>query len=133
MQLQEKYPDDVLAVTLSVDFDGEDGKPSDELKTNVQSLLEELRINCVNIVCSDNVDQTLEALDVFSIPAVLIYDAAGKQGCRAVLCVEMSMGQMVEDVERSVAGQLPVHWYGKCGGEVPTPEEVMEEIRKLVK
>jgi len=47
--------------------------------------------------------------------------------------VEMSMGQMVEDVERSVAGQLPVNWYGKCGGEVPTPEEVMEEIRKLVK
>ncbi|MGI9570444.1 MAG: 3-methyl-2-oxobutanoate dehydrogenase subunit VorB [Desulfobulbia bacterium] len=70
---------------------------------------------------------------LFPFPKTAIYDAAGKQGCRAVLCVEMCMGQMVEDVERSVAGQLPVHWYGKCGGEVPTPEEVMEEIRKFVK
>jgi 2-oxoglutarate ferredoxin oxidoreductase subunit alpha len=69
---------------------------------------------------------------LFPFPKTAIYDAAGKQGCQTVLCVEMCMGQMVEDVERSVAGQLPVHWYGKCGGEVPTPEEVMEEIRKLV-
>jgi 2-oxoglutarate ferredoxin oxidoreductase subunit alpha len=68
---------------------------------------------------------------LFPFPKTAIYDAAGKQGCQSVLCVEMCMGQMVEDVERSVAGQLPVHWYGKCGGEVPTPEEVMEEIRKL--
>jgi 2-oxoglutarate ferredoxin oxidoreductase subunit alpha len=70
---------------------------------------------------------------LFPFPKTAIYDAAGKKGCQAVLCVEMCMGQMVEDVERSVAGQLPVNWYGKCGGEVPTPEEVMEEIRKLVK
>jgi 2-oxoglutarate ferredoxin oxidoreductase subunit alpha len=70
---------------------------------------------------------------LYPFPKKAIYDAAGKQGCRAVLCVEMSMGQMVEDVERSVSGQRPVFWYGKCGGEVPTPEEVMEEIRKLDK
>jgi len=69
---------------------------------------------------------------LFPFPKTAIYDAAGKQGCLAILCVEMSMGQMVEDVERSVAGQLPVHWYGKCGGEVPTPEEVMEEVQKLM-
>jgi len=69
---------------------------------------------------------------LFPFPNTAIYDAAGKQGCRAVLCVEMCMGQMVEDVERSVAGLLPVHWYGKCGGEVPTPEEVIEEVQKLM-
>ncbi len=69
---------------------------------------------------------------LFPFPNTAIYDAAGKQGCRSVLCVEMCMGQMVEDVERSVAGQLPVQWYGKCGGEVPTPEEVMEEVQKLM-
>ena len=68
---------------------------------------------------------------LFPFPKTAIYDAVAKKDCRAVLCVEMSMGQMVEDVERSVAGQLPVHWYGKCGGEVPTPEEVIEEIKKL--
>ncbi len=70
---------------------------------------------------------------LFPFPKTAIYDAAGKKSCRAALCVEMCMGQMVEDVERSVSGQRPVHWYGKCGGEVPTPEEVIEEVRKLVK
>ena len=69
---------------------------------------------------------------LFPFPCQAILDAAEKQSCQAVLSVEMSMGQMVEDVERSVLGKRPVHWYGKCGGEVPTPEEVMEEIRKLL-
>jgi 2-oxoglutarate/2-oxoacid ferredoxin oxidoreductase subunit beta len=44
----------------------------------------------------------------------------------------MSMGQMVEDVERSVKGQRPVQWYGKCGGEVPTPEEIMELVKPRI-
>jgi 2-oxoglutarate ferredoxin oxidoreductase subunit alpha len=67
---------------------------------------------------------------LFPFPKAAIYNAAAKPSCRVVLCVEMCMGQMIEDVERSVSGQRPVHWYGKCGGEVPTPEEVMEEVKK---
>jgi len=39
---------------------------------------------------------------------------------------------MVEDVERSVMGKRPVRWYGKCGGEVPDPEEIMNEVKALV-
>jgi 2-oxoglutarate ferredoxin oxidoreductase subunit alpha len=39
---------------------------------------------------------------------------------------------MLEDVERSVSGSCPVQWYGKCGGEVPTPEEIMETIRSFL-
>ena len=69
---------------------------------------------------------------LFPFPHQAILKAADKQSCQAVLSVEMCMGQMVEDVERSVQGRRPVAWYGKCGGEVPTPEEVMEEIQKLV-
>jgi 2-oxoglutarate ferredoxin oxidoreductase subunit alpha len=42
------------------------------------------------------------------------------------------MGQMLEDVERAVKGKRPVSWYGKCGGEVPTPEEVMEAVENLM-
>jgi 2-oxoglutarate ferredoxin oxidoreductase subunit alpha len=69
---------------------------------------------------------------LFPFPRQAVYDAASKPGCRAVISIEMSMGQLVEDVELSVKGSRPVHWYGKCGGEVPTPEEVMEEITKLI-
>ncbi len=67
---------------------------------------------------------------VFPFPRKAIYEAADKPSCEVVFSIEMSMGQMVEDVERSVLGKRPVKWYGKCGGEVPTPEEVMETIKK---
>jgi len=69
---------------------------------------------------------------LFPFPKQAVYDAASKASCRAAISIEMSMGQLVEDVELSVRGTTPVHWYGKCGGEVPTPEEVMEEIGKLL-
>ncbi len=66
---------------------------------------------------------------LFPFPEQAIYAAAQKSHCRQILCIEMSMGQMVEDVERSVKGCKPVQWYGKCGGEVPTPEEIMDLIQ----
>lgn len=66
---------------------------------------------------------------LFPFPEAAIGEAAAKASCRAVLSVEMSMGQMVEDVERSVRGARPVQWYGKCGGEVPTPEEIIEVVK----
>jgi 2-oxoglutarate ferredoxin oxidoreductase subunit alpha len=92
-------------------------------------------------VCRTAIDQLKEeGLEVgmirpqhlFPFPEKAVFDAARKDGCKAVLSVEMSMGQMVEDVERSVIGKCPVHWYGKCGGEVPTPEDVMSEVKKLI-
>jgi 2-oxoglutarate ferredoxin oxidoreductase subunit alpha len=69
---------------------------------------------------------------LFPFPRKAINAAAQKESCQAVFSIEMSMGQMLEDVERSVSGQRPVHWYGKCGGEVPTPEEVMDVVRSKV-
>jgi len=66
---------------------------------------------------------------LFPFPLKAIREAAAKESCTSVISVEMSMGQMVEDIERSVQGQRPVAWYGKCGGEVPTPEEVAEFVK----
>lgn len=70
---------------------------------------------------------------LFPFPEQPIRDAAAKAGCKIVLSVEMSMGQLVEDVERSVRGRCPVQWYGKCGGEVPTPEEIMQVVRSAAR
>jgi len=47
------------------------------------------------------------------------------------LVVEMSMGQMVEDVKLAVAGKVPVVFYGRAGGGVPTVDQVMEKIKQL--
>ncbi len=91
-------------------------------------------------VCRTAIDQCkAEGLEVgmirpqtvFPFPEDAIAAAAAKKSCTAVASIEMSMGQMVEDVERSVRGRQPVTWFGKCGGEVPTPEEVIEFLKTL--
>jgi 2-oxoglutarate ferredoxin oxidoreductase subunit alpha len=46
------------------------------------------------------------------------------------LACEMSMGQMVEDVQLSVEGLRPVHFFGRSGGNVPTPAEVVAQVKQ---
>ncbi|MCI9128718.1 MAG: 3-methyl-2-oxobutanoate dehydrogenase subunit VorB [Eggerthellaceae bacterium] len=50
---------------------------------------------------------------------------------KAFLTVELNMGQMVEDVRLAVEGAAPVSFFGKCGGVLPTPDEVLLEIKKI--
>jgi len=69
---------------------------------------------------------------LFPFPLKAVDEAASRPSCKVVLSIEMSMGQMVEDVERAVKGKRPVHWYGKCGGEVPTPEEISDLVRSYL-
>jgi len=69
---------------------------------------------------------------LFPFPEKAVEDAASRESCRFVASIEMSMGQMVEDIERSVRGKQPVEWFGKCGGDVPTPEEVSVFIKGLL-
>jgi 2-oxoglutarate ferredoxin oxidoreductase subunit alpha len=46
------------------------------------------------------------------------------------LASEMSMGQMVEDVRLAVNGQRPVYFYGRSGGNVPAPAEIVAAVRQ---
>ncbi len=50
---------------------------------------------------------------------------------RAVMVVEMSAGQMVEDVRLGLDCRLPVHFYGRMGGVVPGVGEVVQEIERI--
>jgi 2-oxoglutarate ferredoxin oxidoreductase subunit alpha len=50
---------------------------------------------------------------------------------KVFLSVEMNMGQMVEDVRMCVESKKPVRFFGRTGGIVPTPKEVLEQIVKL--
>lgn len=51
---------------------------------------------------------------------------------KAFLSVEMSMGQMVEDVRLAVANQKPVHFYGRTGGNVPMPEDIVKKLQDII-
>ncbi|MGL5312559.1 MAG: 3-methyl-2-oxobutanoate dehydrogenase subunit VorB, partial [Peptostreptococcaceae bacterium] len=51
---------------------------------------------------------------------------------KCVFTVEMSTGQMVEDVRLAVEGKLPVHFYGRPGGMVPTPTEIANKAMDIL-
>jgi 2-oxoglutarate ferredoxin oxidoreductase subunit alpha len=50
---------------------------------------------------------------------------------KALLVVEMSGGQMLDDVRLAVEGRVPIRFYGRMGGVVPLPDEVLEAIQKM--
>ena len=50
-----------------------------------------------------------------------------------VLTVELSAGQMVEDVNLAIKCSKPVHFYGRTGGMLMSPQEVYEQIVELFK
>jgi len=49
-----------------------------------------------------------------------------------MLSVEMSAGQMVEDVLLSVNGKVPVYHFGRMGGIIPAPDEVVENLKSKI-
>jgi 2-oxoglutarate ferredoxin oxidoreductase subunit alpha len=52
---------------------------------------------------------------------------------RAILVVEMSSGQMLEDVRLAALDRVPISFYGTMGGLVPFPDDVLPEIEKMVR
>lgn len=57
--------------------------------------------------------------------------AASVKGAKAILDVEVNEGQMMEDVRLAVNGTLPVHYFGHCGSQMPTTDEIKAEILKI--
>jgi 2-oxoglutarate ferredoxin oxidoreductase subunit alpha len=50
---------------------------------------------------------------------------------QAMLVVEMNSGQMLEDVRLAVKGRVPIEFYGRLGGMVPFPDEILGEINRM--
>jgi len=71
----------------------------------------------------------LRPITLWPFPKAAISAAADR--AKALVSVEMSMGQMVDDVRLAVNGKKPVYFYGRTGGMIPSVEEVEAEIAKL--
>ena len=72
----------------------------------------------------------LRPITLFPFPSKQINKLADK--VKLILTVEMSAGQMVEDVMLSVNGEVPVYHYGRMGGMIPTPDEVVENLKERI-
>lgn len=72
----------------------------------------------------------IRPITLFPFPDEAIRRAATH--AKGMMAVEMSMGQMVEDVRLSVEGICPVRHYGRTGGVVHSPNEVYDALKKMM-
>lgn len=66
---------------------------------------------------------------LYPFPRTELNDACSK--ARHILCVEMSMGQMVDDIKLALECRLPVDFFGRTGGNIPSVREILEQIEYL--
>ena len=71
----------------------------------------------------------IRPVTVWPFPSETVARAAGK--VKRMLTVEMSSGQMVEDVRLAANGKCPVDFYGRTGGIIPGAREIIAQIERM--
>jgi len=127
LQLKKKYDEirEKEVMYEAKDLDGADlfvvafGTASRIVKTAMSLAKEEgLRVGLIR------------PITLFPFPTKAIYEASKK--IPKALVVEMNTGQMLTDVQIAVDKEADVYFYGRPGGGVPTPEEVLEEMKRSI-
>ena len=72
----------------------------------------------------------LRPITLFPYPKKQLFDLADQ--VKGMLSVELNAGQMVEDVRLSVEHKIPVEHFGRTGGIIHTPEEVLEALEEKI-
>ena len=72
----------------------------------------------------------IRPITLWPFPSKVLNKYADK--VKGILTVEMNAGQMVEDVRLAVNGKVNVEFYGRLGGIVPTPDNVLEALKEKV-
>ena len=71
----------------------------------------------------------LRPVTLYPFPEKKIAGLAGQ--VKSMMSIELNLGQMVEDVRLAVTGRCPVGFYGRQGGNIYTPEEIVDEFKKF--
>jgi len=69
-------------------------------------------------------------ISMYPFPYAQLRESAGS--AKQILVVELSAGQMIEDVRLAACDRVPISFYGKMGGVVPLPDDVLTEMKKLL-
>ena len=126
-KLQEKYADMIATQ-----------KRSDEYLTDDADIVL-IAFGTVARICRSAIDMAREKgikaglfrpISLWPFPDESLAKLGDKE--RTFLTVEMSCGQMIEDVKLALECRRPVHFYGRVGGIVPSPEEVLDKIEQIV-
>lgn len=68
----------------------------------------------------------LRPITLWPFPSGAIARLAGQ--VKSIMSIELNLGQMVDDVRLAAAGKCPVGFYGRQGGNIYTPEEIMQQF-----
>nr|WP_122012363.1 3-methyl-2-oxobutanoate dehydrogenase subunit VorB [Maliibacterium massiliense] len=127
-KLQKKYADLAAKHTRFVQENTEDA----EILVVAYGTVARIVRSAMNMARAEGIKVgMIRPVTLFPFPSQIISDVSAQDSVKNVLTVEMSCGQMVEDVRLAVNGKKPVAFYGRTGGMVPTPEAILAEIRKL--
>ena len=72
----------------------------------------------------------IRPITLYPYPSEVIAKKAQCKDVKKFITVELSMGQMVEDVRLAVNGAKPVEFYGRCGGNVMMPEDLVKYVKE---
>jgi len=151
-----KYPDRGRNIATSLELDSENQerfnhKLQDKYRVMEENEVRFEKINCDDAeflfvaygssarICQKAVEIArqkgikvglLRPITLYPYPVKAVQEMA-KQ-VKGILSVEMSAGQMVEDVRLAVNGAVQVEHYGRFGGMIPTPEEVVEALEQKI-
>ena len=114
------------------------GKTAEYLTDDAEYVF--VAFGCSSRICEAAVDILREEgikaglirpITLYPFPEKEISRLAGQ--AKSMMSIELSLGQMVEDVRLAANGQCPVGFYGRQGGNIYTPEEIVEEFKKFNK
>ena len=91
-----------------------------------------IAISAVNTLREQGIKAGLiRPITLWPFPTETIAKAAEKAD--AFLTIEMSLGQMIEDVKLAVNGKKPVYFYGRNGGMIPEEDAIIEQVKQIIK
>lgn len=71
----------------------------------------------------------LRPVTLFPFPTKRLQELSGQ--VKSMMTIELNLGQMVDDVRLAVNGACPVGFYGRQGGNIFTPDEIVDEFKKF--
>jgi len=75
----------------------------------------------------------LRPITLMPYPTARLAEIAARDQVKAFSVIELSNGQMVDDVRLAVNGEKPVEFYGRMGGNVPSIKELVHEIKRMMR
>lgn len=125
--LKEKYAK-IWQAEQKHEFYGGLGKPS--LVLTAFGTAARVCKTAVDVLNEEGHDVALfRPISLYPFPEDALAALARKQHVKQFMSVEMNNGQMIEDIRLYTNGKKPIHFFGRQGGIVPSPEEVIEAIR----